>query len=122
MSIRAEIPEDVIGEVERMVRRYKEDKIAAENMIYTSPPHDGMPRGTAPGDPTAHAAIRREAALRRTKAIETALLSIEPEYRQMVWDVITKGRLYNTFPAASGTITDRRYQFIKRVAYELGLI
>ena len=119
---KSDMPDDVLSAAVGLVKGYERKKAEAADALMASVPLDGMPKGTTPGDPVAHAAIVRENNLADVKAVDAALLSLPEEWRGPIWDVITKGRKYDTIAAARGTITIYRYTFLWSVAYYKGWI
>lgn len=119
---KSDMPDDVLTAAVGLVKGYERKKAEATDALTSSVPLDGMPKGTTPGDPVAHAAIVRENNLADVKAVDAALLSLPEEWRGPIWDVITVGRKYDTIAAARGTITKYRYTFLWSVAYYKGWI
>lgn len=119
---KSDLPDDVLRAVMGLVSGYDRKKAEAADALTTAIPMDGTPRGTTPGDPTAHAAIVRENNLADIRAVDAALLSVPEDMRRPIWEVVTKGRKYDTISAARGTITKYRYRFLYMVAYWKGWI
>lgn len=82
------------------------------------PPPDGQPRGFSSGNPTERAGIRRAEMRIAIDAVNSALAKVPEEYRQGVWDNITK---YKRYPADASARTYRTYKqrFIYFVAHNM---
>lgn len=119
---KSDMPDDVLTAAVGLVKGYARMKAEAADAITSAVPLDGMPKGTTPGDPVAHAAIVRENNLANVRAVDEALAMLPEEWRGPIWDVVTKGRKYDTIAAARGTITRYRYRFLWTVAYLKGWI
>ena len=78
--------------IESFIRSYDLLKADADALLQRSKPQDGQPRAHTPGDPTAAAAIQREAILRDIKAIDDAIALIPEEYRKVTWEWVKEGK------------------------------
>ena len=93
-------------------RKKEEYKALCEK---SPPPADGLPRGSATGNPTEHLGLRRLELSIAISAVEDALQSIPEEYRKGVYANIV---LYQRYPDDAEPRTYRRYKakFIYKVA------
>lgn len=110
--------------IEAFIRSYDLLQAQAETLLQRSKPIDGQPRGGAPGDPVAAAAIQREKVLEDIKAIDTALECIPQEYRAVTWEWCAKGvPLYlckGSEYAHANTWKRYRKEFLTQVAINKG--
>ena len=86
--------------------------------VESPPPPDGLPRGTASGNPTERSGIRRAELWMAISAVEDALGTIPEEYRKGVWRNIV---YYRRYPDDADPSTYRRYKqkFIHQVAHNM---
>lgn len=82
------------------------------------PPADGLPRGSATGNPTERLGIRRMELSNAIDAVEAALQAIPEEYRKGVYANIV---LYQRYPDDANPRTYRRYKakFVYKVAEKM---
>ena len=105
-----------------IIRDYARMKESIEDVILTTPTHDGMPKGSNISDPTAAKAMKlSEAIMKRIRAIEEAKNDIPEEYMHGVWNNI---QYRMPFPQDAARETYSRYKskYIYRVAERLGLL
>ena len=69
---------------------YPRIKDEYENMLTDTPAHDGQPRSSGPGDPTARVAAKRAAMMDDVKAVEKAFEEIPAEYARDVYKHLTE--------------------------------
>lgn len=96
-------------------RKVEEYKSIGET---SPPPPDGMPRGSATGNPTQRDGVRRAELRVAIDAVNDALTTIPEEYRKGVWDNIVE---YKRYPDDAGPRTYRTYKqrFIYHVAHNM---
>ena len=82
------------------------------------PPPDGLPHGSASGNPTQRIGIRRAELWIAISAVEDALGTVPEEYRKGVWQNIV---YYRRYPDDADPSTYRRYKqkFIYQVAHNM---
>lgn len=82
------------------------------------PPADGLPRGSATGNPTERLGIRRMELSNAIDAVEAALQAIPEEYRKGVYANIV---LFQRYPDDANPRTYRRYKakFVYKVAEKM---
>lgn len=90
-----------------------------DDIILSTPNHDGMPRGTDHGDPTAAKASKIARFQSVVTVIEEEHKKIPDEYRAGVWNSIMYGE---RFPddADVSTYSRHKSRFIYNVAVRLG--
>lgn len=76
----------------KYARQYGIWEAMADEVLESSPIMDGMPKGTATSDPVAAAAIKRENLKAWMGCIERAILMIQPQYREIVWESTVNGK------------------------------
>lgn len=115
------LPHNVYMQTLYLVRDY--DRLRGEvlDIIYAGVTPDGFPRGPGVGNPTESKATKIENAETKIRAIETALLSIEPEYRKGVLDNVCYGSPY-PIDASYETYGRKRRKFLYAVAQQMGSI
>jgi hypothetical protein len=96
--------------------RMKEEYKAICEM--SPPPADGLPRGSATGNPTERLGIRRMELSNAIDAVEAALQAIPEEYRKGVYANIV---LFQRYPDDANPRTYRRYKakFVYKVAEKM---
>ncbi len=103
---------------------YDRLKAEAMDLLMQSSAPDGQPRGTGTSDPTAAAAIRRERVMNEIHIIETAILDVEPEYRQVVITSVCRGVPLNHINGADYTSirtwVRQRQKFLLGIVREAG--
>lgn len=82
------------------------------------PPADGLPRGSASGNPTERLGIRRMELSTAIDAVEAALLAIPEEYRKGVYQNIVS---FKRYPDDANPRTYRRHKakFVYKVAEKM---
>ena len=101
------------------IRDHERKRSAYEELATESPPPpDGMPRGSATGNPTERFGMRRFELWLAISAVEDALLTIPEEYRDGVWQNIV---YYKRYPDDASPSTYKRYKqkFIHQVAHNM---
>lgn len=101
------------------IRDHERKRSAYEELATASPPPpDGMPRGTATGNPTERSGMRRFELWIAISAVDDALGSIPPEYQKGVWENIV---LFRRYPDDASPSTYKRYKqkFIHQVAHNM---
>ena len=68
-----------------LVVGYDQIQKELDDMIQQSVVMDGQPKGNMTGDPTGAAVLRRERKRTKLEAVDKALLTIPPEYRDIVF-------------------------------------
>ena len=68
-----------------LVVGYDQIQRELDDMIQQSVVMDGQPKGNMTGDPTGAAVMRRERKRTKIEAVDKALLTIPPEYRDIVF-------------------------------------
>ena len=114
------LPRAVYHKTLWQIRDYYRLKEETDGILYeSSQSSNGMPRGTAIGDPVYSKAVRREEALRIINAIEEAKATIPEEYQKGIWDSIQYGSRY---PLNANRSTYGRWKsfFVYHVAEKLG--
>lgn len=114
------LPRAVYHKTLWQIRDYYRLKEEAEGILHeSSQSSNGMPRGTAIGDPVYSKAVRREESLRIINAIEEAKATIPKEYQKGIWDSIQYGSRY---PMNADRTTYGRWKsfFVYHVAEKLG--
>ena len=81
-------------------------------------PPDGLPRGSASGNPTQRNGIRRAELWVSISAVKDALNIVPEEYRDGVWENVVH---YRRYPDDADPSTYRRYKqrFIHQVAHNM---
>lgn len=115
------LPHNVYMQCLYAVRDYDRLCKEREELLYSSPAHDGQP--TAPGisDPVASIVMRREAISKQCEDVEQALIQVPEEYRRGVMNNI----LYQCgYPLDAGEATYKRWRcrFVYYVAIQKGLV
>ena len=104
-----------------IIRDYARMKESVEDTILATPVHDGMPRGSDHGDPTAAKAMKlSDSIMRRIRAVEEAKRDIPEEYMHGVWNNI-QYRMPFPDDAARETYSRYKSKYIYRVAERLDL-
>ncbi len=94
-----------------LVRDHERMKKQREDVLYSSPAPDGIP-SSALGNPTEQKALKLAALGNVCNAVERALETIPPEYRNgVIKNVCNK----NPYPITAGEATYRRYKY--KLAY-----
>lgn len=95
-----------------------------KDLAYSDAPADGMPRGTDTGDPTYSAASRRARLSREVEAINAAVETVRPEYREVAFKSLKDAMPLYKIPGAEyahpDTWTRYRQQIIYYTAVYLG--
>ncbi len=116
------LPRTVWNQCLCLVRDYNRLYEEYECAIHDSPPPpDGQPKSGGTGDPTGREAIKRVQMSIRLRAVENALYIIPEEYREGVWDNITKHQQYPD-DAADRTYKRWKARFIKKIAENMYFI
>jgi len=114
------LPRAVYHKTLWQIRDYYRLKEEADGILYESSLlSDGMPRGTAIGDPVHSKAVRREETLHIIKVIEEEKAKIPEEYQKGVWDSIQYGSRYPD-DAHRNTYSRWKSVFAYSVAKRLG--
>lgn len=90
-----------------------------EDIILTTPEHDGQPKGNNVSDPTAAKAIKIQDAARIVRVIDEEREKIQKEYRTGVWRNIMYGERYPD-DADVSTYSRHKGRFVYNVAVRLG--
>ena len=101
------------------IRDHERKRSTYEELATASPPPpDGLPRGTAVGNPTERSGLRRFELWLAISAVEDALLTIPAEYRDGVYRNIV---YYRRYPDDAAPSTYKRYKqkFIHQVAHNM---
>jgi len=113
------LPHAVYHKTLWQIRDYYRLKTEADGILVEStPPSDGMPRGTAISDPVHAKAVRRETALRIVSIIDRELTLIPSEYRKGIWESVQFRKRYPD-DADRHTYGRWRARFIYGVARQL---
>ena len=115
------LPHNVYMQTLYLVRDYDRLRSEVLDIIYAGATPDGSSRSSRVGKPTESKASKIEEAEAKIKAIEAALLSIEPEYRKGVFDNVCYGSPYPT-DASYETYGRKRRKFLYAVAHQMGNI
>ena len=115
------LPKAVYHQTLWFIRDYQRMKERLDEMLVESSSADGMPRGSATGDPTMARVMKRENLLKKTLVIENAMAKIPEEYRKGVWNSVMYNKAY---PLDADRTTYARYKskFISQVALEMGFV
>lgn len=113
------LPKSVYVQTIWQIKSYHMLKERIEDIILSTPDHDGMPRGSDHGDPTAAKATKIARFQSVVNVIEEEHQSIPAEYRAGVWNSIMYGA---RFPddADVSTYSRHKSRFIYNVAVRLG--
>lgn len=110
-----------------IVRDYDRQCEAINDIVYGSSSNDGMPRGTAVGNPTEQKALKVMQCDQDVEAVDKALKEIPEEYRMPIFDNIRYGYKYPDWVmkkdyACERTWSNYRSKFLYLVAKNLNLI
>ncbi len=114
------LPHNLYMRVLYHIRDYDRLKSERQELFYSSPVNDGMPRANSVGTPTESKAIRLAKLEEDCKAVEQALIQVPLEYRKGVLNNICYGSPY-PIDAAYSTYSRWRQRFIFWTAEKLNL-
>ena len=106
-----------------LVVGYDQIQRELDDMIQQSVVMDGQPKGNMTGDPTGAAVLRRERKRTKIEAVDKALLTIPPEYRDIVFRWVKTGRTLDECGADSAhrnTFSRYKEQLLYEVATGMG--
>lgn len=113
------LPHHVFYQTIWTIKGYFYQKEKMEDIILATPEHDGMPKGSDHGDPTAAKAMKISDAARIVNVIDEEREKIQQEYRTGVWRNIMYGERYPG-DADVSTYSRHKGRFVYNVAVRLG--
>ena len=106
-----------------LIKGYDDMVAHLNNMIQMGIIMDGQPHSSTPGDPVGMAVIRRAEKSKPIDAINNALLTIPPEYRDIVFRWVRTGKALNKIGgdyAHRNTYSRYKEQLLYEVAKTMG--
>lgn len=113
------LPHSVYYQTIWTIKGYYYHKEKIDDIILATPDHDGMPKGSDHGDPTAAKALKIKESGQIVRVIEEEKNKIQAEYRQGVWQNIMYGERF-PLDAHRNTYSYHKHKFIYNVAVRLG--
>ena len=107
-----------------LVQGYDSLQKELDDMIQNSVVMDGQPKGNMTGDPTGAAVLRRDRKRTKVEAVDKALLTIPPEYRQIVFEWVKTGKTIRECGgdyAHRNTYSNWKESFLYEVAMNYGI-
>jgi len=118
-----ELPATVRARCISAVRDYDRMRQELCNILYSSPQHDGQPKGNSVTDQTGSKAIRMAELGEQCKAIEQAIITIPDFYRQGILNQINYPEIrYDTSYASAQTWSHWKHEFLFQIAINMKYI